>query len=165
MLMSSNLWALALFIPEKQKRAGRRGRRPLSLRSQMWRSGLTEADPGWSSRMRLLSLYLGQMLHDRRWLVIFPFTWEETHRKSTPNVVFFGLNWWHVAFWGLRSKTFLVFMLRKMLEIHRCQSKNKQFLLFFVFFFGRVVDLWSVEVLPTSSRCAEIYLLWVQTVH
>ena len=60
---NSNLSALGLFIPEKQ----REDRAPLS--SQMWHLGLTDADPAWSSRMRLLSLYLGQMLHDRRLLV------------------------------------------------------------------------------------------------
>lgn len=57
---SSNLSALGLFIPEKQ----REDRGPLS--SQMWHLGLTDADPACSSRMRLLSLYLGQMMHDRQ---------------------------------------------------------------------------------------------------
>lgn len=47
------------FIPEKQGE----DRGPLS--SQMCHLGLTSADLAWSSRMRLLSLYLGQMLHDR----------------------------------------------------------------------------------------------------
>lgn len=56
---SRNLSAPSLFIPEKQ----REDRGPLS--SQMQHLGLTDADPAWSSRMRLLSPYLGQMLHDR----------------------------------------------------------------------------------------------------
>lgn len=47
-----------LFIPETQGE----DRGPLS--SQMWRLGLTDADPAWSSRMRLLSPYVGQMVHD-----------------------------------------------------------------------------------------------------
>lgn len=47
------------FISEKQ----REDRGPFS--SQMWHSGLTDADPARSAGMRLLSPYLGQMSHDQ----------------------------------------------------------------------------------------------------